>query len=327
MEKGALLEKATFAGGCFWCIEHAFQLMLGVISVRSGYAGGKEKNPSYESVVRGQTSHREAIQIIYNPKKISYEKILDFFWKTINPTDAGGQFVDRGEQYTTAIFYHTQQQKKSAELSKKKLLSIKKFDSIATEIIPFTTFYEAEDYHQNYHTKNPIQYARYARGSGREQILKKIWGELQTQKTSNDDLKKRLTPIQYRVTQECNTEPAFENAYWNTKEEGIYVDIISGAVLFSSRDKFDSGTGWPSFTQPLKKENVFEKPDNTLSVNRIEVRSKHSDSHLGHVFNDGPAPRGKRYCMNSAALRFISLKDLEKEGYGEYVSLFKNKGK
>jgi len=322
-ESGAALETATFAGGCFWCVEAAFTLMPGVISVTSGYAGGKEKNPTYEAVVRGQTGHREAVHIVFDPKKTSYETLLDFFWKQINPTDAEGQFVDRGKQYSSAIFYHTPLQKKVAELSKKKIAASKKFETIATEIIPFTTFYEAESYHQNYHEKNQIQYLRYKRGSGREQILKKIWGELPIIKTPDDDIKKKLTPMQYRVTQECSTEPAFENAYWNNKEEGIYVDIVSGEALFSSQDKFDSGTGWPSFNKPLEKKNIIELIDNSQFMKRTQVRSAGGDSHLGHVFDDGPKPSGKRYCMNSAALRFIPVKDLEKEGYGKYKKLFK----
>jgi len=136
------------------------------------------------------------------------------------------------------------------------------------------------------------------------------------------ELKKKLTPEQYYVTQECGTEPPFRNAYWNHKEPGIYVDVVSGEPLFSSLDKFDSGTGWPSFTQPIGGQKIVEKTDSTHGMARTEVRSPKGDSHLGHVFDDGPRPTGLRYCINSAALRFIPVKELEREGYGQFKKLF-----
>jgi methionine-R-sulfoxide reductase len=141
-------------------------------------------------------------------------------------------------------------------------------------------------------------------------------------KPSDEELKKRLSPEQYEVTQHEATEPPFRNAYWDNHEDGIYVDVVSGEALFSSRDKFDSGTGWPSFSKPLEKQNVSTKTDFKLMLPRTEVRSAHANSHLGHLFDDGPEPTGQRYCMNSASMRFIPVAKLEVEGYGQYLPLF-----
>ncbi len=330
---GPHLEKATFAGGCFWCMVPPFEKLDGVKEVISGYTGGQKVNPTYEEVSAGGTGHMEAIQVTYDPAKVTYENLLDVFWRQINPTDAGGQFVDRGSSYTSAIYYHNDEQKRLAEKSKEQLTRSGRFDKpIVTEIRPAGPFYRAEDYHQDYWKKNPVRYKFYRYNSGRDQYLTKIWGKdkaMNTEKVegafvkpSKEELKKRLTPMQYKVTQENGTEPAFRNEYADNKKAGIYVDIVSGEPLFSSRDKYDSGTGWPSFTRPLEPGNIAEKEDRGWFSTRTEVRSKLGDSHLGHVFNDGPKPTGLRYCMNSASLRFIPEEDLVKDGYGKYVKLF-----
>ena len=312
------MKKATFAGGCFWCMEPPFRILKGVTDVKVGYTGGTKENPTYEEVSSGMTGHREAIQITYDPAKVPYNELLDIFWQNIDPTDPGGQFADKGPQYETAIFYDDAEQKRIAERSKDALNRSGKFARpIVTKIIKAGPFYPAEAYHQEYYKKNPVKYKLYKEGSGREAYLHKVWGE-----TSKKAPEKRLTPLQYEVTQECGTEPPFKNEYWDNKREGIYVDIVSGEPLFSSLDKFDSGTGWPSFTRPLEPGNLVEKEDKGLAMTRTEVKSKKADSHLGHVFLDGLQPAGLRYCINSAALRFIPKEDLEKEGYGKYQKLF-----
>lgn len=313
---------ATFAGGCFWCLEADMEKLPGVVDAISGYSGGDEQDPKYEDVARGETGHLESVQVRFDTSVLSYEALLEYFWRHVNPTDSGGQFVDRGAQYRSAIFYHDSDQKRLAETSKKRLDESGVLDSaVVTEILPLDVFWEAEGYHQDYYKENPIRYKFYRRGSGRDQFLKETYGK--EKKMSKKDLKATLSPIQYKVTQEDGTEPAFDNAYWDNKREGIYVDVVSGEVLFSSKDKFDSGTGWPSFTRPLKVENIVEKVDRKLFLTRTEVRSEKGDSHLGHVFSDGPRDKGgMRYCINSAALRFVAKADLESEGYGEWASLF-----
>lgn len=314
-------EKATFAGGCFWCMVEPFDKQPGIIKIVSGYTGGTVPNPTYEQVCSNKTGHYEAVQITYNPSKIQYEQLVDLFWRQIDPTDSSGQFFDRGSSYKTAIFYHNEYQKLIAEESKIAVENSGIFNEpIVTEILPASIFYEAEEEHQDYYKKNPQHYKAYKRGSGRESFIKKHWTSINRIENNTEQV---LTPMQYFVTKENGTEPPFQNEYWDEFSDGIYVDIISGEPLFSSKDKFDAHCGWPSFTRPLQDEEITEHKDLSHGMIRTEVRSKTGNSHLGHVFPDGPLEHGGlRYCINSAALRFIKKEDLEKEGYGSYLKLF-----
>ncbi len=309
---------ATFSGGCFWCMVKPFDKYEGVLKVVSGYTGGHVENPTYEQVCSDTTGHIEAVQITYEDSIISYKELLDIFWKQIDPTDENGQFNDRGHKYKTAIFYHDEEQKNIAEKSKNDLENSNKFGKkIVTEIIPATTFYKAEQYHQDYYKKNPIHYNMYYKGSGRKDFIKNTW---HNNKYNKDELKARLTQLQYEVTQNDKTEPAFNNEYYDNKEKGIYVDIVSGEVLFSSKDKFDSGCGWPSFSKPIDKSSIKEEFDLSHGMIRVEVRIKEADSHLGHVFDDGPVDLGGiRYCINSASLKFIPKDKMIEKGYKEYL--------
>ena len=285
---------------------------------------------TYEQVGRDDTGHREAIEVIYDPSIIEYADLVEILWRTADPTDDGGQYVDRGFQYTAAIWYQTESERQIAEASKMALERSGRFGSgkLETPVLPYVSFYPAEAYHQDYYKSNPIHYKVYTSGSGRKQYQERIWGSdyryitkqeklaPTTMKniSTKEELKKILTPIQYEVTQEEGTERPFSNVYNDNKEPGIYVDIISGVPLYSSLDKYDSGTGWPSFTRPISATSVTLHEDNGLFSRRTEVRSPSSDSHLGHVFDDGPRDQGgQRYCMNSAALRFVPVADLERE--------------
>lgn len=416
------LKEAYFAGGCFWCMEWIFEAQDWVKEAISWYAWWSKEDAKYDIVSTWKTNHREAVKVVYDPSKISYEKLVDLYWSQIDPTDPNWQFADKWHQYTTAIIYSNDEEKTIDEKSKQKLQESKRFEKdIATQIVPFTTFYPAEEYHQDYYKKSSFRYNLYKKWSWREDFIEKykietdnfpsfykkysseelrnakwnillffhadwcstckefdrqiklLWKlenltilivdfdnstELKQKysvlsqstfvqvdnewnmykrflgKTNikdildnlvsyQDILKKKLTPLQYKVTQESWTEKPFDNEYWDNHEDGIYVDIVDWTPLFSSKDKFDSGTGWPSFTKPIDENMLNKEEDNTLFSTRTEIISKNSDSHLWHVFNDWPADKwGLRYCMNSAALKFIQLSEMKEKGYEKYLKLF-----
>ena len=329
---------ATFAGGCFWCMEPAYQDHVGVIDAVVGYAGGSAADATYKKVTSKSTDHREAVQVTYDPTKVTYGELVDIFWRQIDPTDEGGQFADRGNQYTTAIFYHNESQKKIAERSIEELEKREKFeDPIATKIIPFTTFFPAEEYHQDFYKKSSDYYKKYKKGSGRKDFIDENWAReaalLFSSEEERDDynytdeeieeMRNNLDPLSYHVVVEGGTESPFENAYWDNKADGIYVDKVTGEALFSSTHKYDSGTGWPSFYRTIQDDVVTYHDDNSLSETRTEIKSKTGESHLGHIFSDGPEEEGgQRFCTNSASLEFVPKEQMAERGYADFLYLF-----
>ncbi|MEM9336805.1 MAG: peptide-methionine (R)-S-oxide reductase MsrB [Patescibacteria group bacterium] len=335
---------AMVAGGCFWCVEADLEKLPGVISVVSGYAGGTSENPTYDDY--NKNGHREVVEVTYNPNVVSFEEILIYTMKHTDPTDDDGSFGDRGDYYSTAFYYETPEQLAIIENLIEEVDEFGPYDKpLAIDVEERPAFWPAEDFHQDYYkgTLSQVKYRFYRNASGRDRFIEQFWGDdtdaslhwrTETSSISNaswasfvkpadEILRQTLTPEQYRITQEDGTERSFNNEYWDNKEEGIYVDVVSGEPLFSSTHKFDSGTGWPSFTRPIDYNFVTEHDDYKLIVRRTEIRSSIADSHLGHVFNDAPAELGGiRYCMNSASLRFIPKENMLAEGYGAFLYLF-----
>lgn len=308
-------KKIYLAGGCFWGLEAYFSALAGVVKTTVGYANGCGENPTYKQVCKGDSGFAETVRIEYDPRRISLKDLINHFFDIIDPTALNKQSNDVGTQYRSGIYYVDEKDRKIIVDAIEKEQKRYKLP-VVTEVKALESFYDAEEYHQKYLEKNPDGYCHID--------LSKVQKYRTYQRPSDDDLLSKLDDIQFKVTRQNGTERPFTSEYEDNFDEGIYVDIISGEPLFSSKDKYDSGCGWPSFTKPIERKAVREKEDNSFGMQRTEVRSELADSHLGHVFNDGPKSEGGlRYCINGAALRFIPLKNLEKEGYGEYLYLFR----
>ena len=313
------IESIYLAGGCFWGIEEYMDRIDGVVDAISGYANGNTQNPSYEDVIYKNTGHAETVLVKYDPEIIELKELLLYYFKVIDPVALNKQGNDVGTQYRTGIYYLNEEQKDVA----KSLVDLKQKEynnPILVEILALDNFYEAEDYHQDYLKKNPQGYCTIDLSQGEEAF------DLEASlyfKPADENLKEILSDEEYKVTQENATEKAFSHPYNQLFEKGIYLDSVTGQPLFTSKDKYDAGTGWPTFTKPISNELIKEIEDKSLGMRRIEVRSVRGDTHLGHVFNDGPFESGgKRYCINGSALRFIAFRDMKNETYEEYIKLF-----
>ncbi|MED4533173.1 bifunctional peptide-methionine (S)-S-oxide reductase MsrA/peptide-methionine (R)-S-oxide reductase MsrB [Metabacillus fastidiosus] len=317
------LKEIWLAGGCFWGVEAYMARVYGVYDVTSGYANGKTENPTYEEVVYNNTGHAETVHVLYDPERVDLEKLLSYYFTIIDPTSLNKQGNDRGEQYRTGIYYKNDEDREIIDQVVAK--EQKKYDDpIVTEVEPLKNFSLAEEYHQDYLEKNPNGYCHVSFDSLKDQEIPQLINPELYPKPSEEEIKAKLTDIQYKVTQGNGTELAFSNEYWNNEEPGIYVDVVTGEPLFSSADKYDSGCGWPSFTKPIEPEVIVTSEDRSFNMVRIEVRSRSGDSHLGHVFDDGPRDKGGlRYCINSAAIKFIPQAEMEEAGYGYLEHLTK----
>ena len=306
------------AGGCFWGVEEYFARIDGVIDSVSGYANGSFDNPTYENVCNN-SGHAETVHITYDSTKVSLDTLLKYYFRIIDPTSVNKQGNDRGVQYRTGIYYQNDEDKQIA-LNAIKEEQKKYSKPIVIEVEKLKRFDKAEEYHQDYLKKNPNGYCHINLNKASEAII----DEKKYQKPSDDVLKEKLSTLEYQVTQEAATERAFTHEYYKNQEDGIYVDITTGEPLFSSKDKYDAGCGWPSFTKPIATEVVNYKKDSSHGMNRVEVRSRAGEAHLGHVFEDGPRDKGGlRYCINGASLRFIPYDKMDEEGYGEFKKYVK----
>ncbi len=306
------------AGGCFWGAEKYFENIKGVLDTEVGYANGNTENPSYEQVCHDNTGHAETVKVEYDEKQISLSFLLDLYYDVINPINVNRQGGDIGLQYRTGIYYTDENDEEIINDSIQKLQRKYK-KKIAIEVKPLLNYYKAEYFHQKYLDKNPNGYCHIKREKF-ENAKNAVDKEKRYIKVPKEQLIKKLTRLQYEVTQNNDTEPPFNNEYFDQFEEGIYVDITTGEPLFTSKDKYEFGCGWPSFSKPINSDVIINLRDKSHGMSRTEIRSKIGDAHLGHVFEDGPKNKGGlRYCINSASLRFIKKENMKYEGYGEYL--------
>lgn len=313
------LQDIYLAGGCFWGIEAYMEKIYGVKDAVSGYANGKTNTTSYKLL--SQTDHAETVKVTFDANKISLEKILAYYFKVIDPLSVNKQGNDRGRQYRTGIYYKNDQQRKIVEQFIQQIQQ-KYREKLQVETEDLKHFIVAEDYHQDYLAKNPNGYCHIDLSQADEIII----DEKDYPKPTENELKAKLTPLQYSVTQKKETEHSFSNQYWDNFKPGLYIDVTTGEPLFSSQDKFESGCGWPSFTQPIIKEVVNYEKDTSFNMVRTEVISRSGKAHLGHVFNDGPKDKGGlRYCINSASIEFIPLAEMDERGYGYLIPKIKGK--
>lgn len=311
-----------FAGGCFWGTEKYLSMIPGVLATSVGYANGHTENPTYEEVCRNGTGHAETVRIEYDQSKVSLTFLLELFYEAIDPTSLNRQGGDIGTQYRIGVYY-VDEADRDIIFGSSELLQESCDKPVMIEVKPLENYYSAEEYHQKYLDKNPGGYCHIggARFERAEQAVDEVTMYRQKEK---DELRGRLTDLQFEVTQNNATEMPFSGEYVDKFEPGIYVDITTGEALFVSTDKFESGCGWPSFSRPITDEVIAEVPDHSHGRERIEVRSKRGDAHLGHVFGDGPEEHGGlRYCINSASLRFVPKERMRDEGYEHLLDLVK----
>ena len=316
------MKEIYLAGGCFWGAERYLSLLPGVTATEVGYANGKTEAPTYRQVCDEGTGHAEAVKVVYDPEQISLTFLLERFYEVIDPTNLNKQGGDEGTQYRTGIYYVDPADELMITGSVI-LLGESLTEPVVIEVLPLENYYTAEEYHQNYLVKNPAGYCHISLGMF-EQAKAAVDEATVRRSAEKRSLREKLTPMQFEVTQNGATEPCFQNEYHAHFEPGIYVDVTSGEPLFVSTDKFESGCGWPSFSKPIAKALLAELEDLSFGRSRTEVRSEGSDAHLGHVFDDGPAELGGlRYCINSAALRFVHRDKMSQEGYAHLLPLVK----
>jgi len=316
--KNSRYKEIYLAGGCFWGIQAYIDRIVGVEYTNVGYANGNSEETDYYSIK--ETGHAETVYVVYNPEKITLEELLGYFYGIIDPTSLNKQGNDQGSQYRSGIYYVNEEDKKIIKAATENEQA-KFSEKIVTEIQPLENYILAEDYHQDYLEKNPDGYCHINLSNIPREKPKVNLEDYH--KPPIEEIKEKLTNSQFRITQESSTEYPFQNEYWDNKEAGLYVDIVTGEPLFLSLDKYDSGSGWPSFTKPIQRDVITYHTDKSGGMERIEVRSRSGDSHLGHLFYDGPVEEGGlRYCINSGALDFILLDEFEEKGYGKFKVLF-----